>query len=177
MNLFTASFILSFFPAATSVSAKESVLITIRSMLHESESAPITPSELKALNNTIAKIVPTLDKVVDRVCEKAGIPLPPDRNLRVSEERTLTCNPCGSFVAPWCFSSGAASSRCRRALIMHEAFTEDVVANLADDERRRHLQVASLCAEAIHDVTVAIDVPLPDGAKYTEQCFYEIISL
>jgi hypothetical protein len=31
----------------------------------------------------------------------------------------------------------------------------------------------SLCAEAKSDIATLINVPLPDGAAYIEQCYYE----
>jgi hypothetical protein len=64
---------------------------------------------------------------------------------------------------------------------MHEDLSEEAIANLNEEDRRRHLQISTLCQEAkagvastIQEATKEGVVPLPDGGKFVEQCFYEI---
>ena len=63
---------------------------------------------------------------------------------------------------------------------MHEDLSEEAIANLNEDDRRRHLQIAALCEEAKTGVSSAISeaesdgiVPVPAGSEFVEQCFYE----
>ena len=63
---------------------------------------------------------------------------------------------------------------------MHEDLSEEAIANLSENDRRRHLQVAELCEEAKTGISTAISraesdgtIPVPDGAEFVEQCFYE----
>ena len=163
-----------------SVSAEETYLIAIRSLLHVEE--PISAAELQAIDNAMNEIGTDLDIVVDEVVTEHAAPS--TRKLRVSDDRKLTCSPCTGWPANYsgCWVSGIYRDRCRRALTMHEDLSEDAIADLGEDDRRRHLQISTMCQEAKTGVSSAIQeatsegiVPLPEGGKFVEQCFYEIV--
>ena len=162
-----------------STSAEETILIAIRTLLlaNETLSAP----ELQAINLGMNKIETELTIVVEGVVADAT--LPPVRKLRVNDDRKLSCAPCLYYPSYYtgCWVSGIWRERCRRALTMHEDLTEEAVADLNEDDRRRHLQISTLCQEAKTGVASSIQeatsegvVPLPDGSKFVEQCFYEV---
>lgn len=163
----------------TSISAEETYLIAIRTLLHVDE--PLPAPKLEAINDAMEKIGTELDIVVEDVVVDVGVP--PVRKLRVDDDRKLNCAPCLYYPSYYtgCWVNGIWRDRCRRALTMHEDLTEDAIADLNEDDRRRHLQISTLCQEAKSGVSTTLDeaasngvVPLPEGGTFVEQCFYEI---
>lgn len=161
-----------------SASAEENIFIEIRTLLYVA--GTISAPKLKAIDTAMNEIGTKLDNEVKKVLADAAVP--PVRNLRVHDGRKL-CNPCSGYPSKYdgCWVSGTYVTRCRRALTMHEDLSEDDIANLNEDDRRCHLEVAALCQEAKTGVSSTIVeaasegvVPLPDGSKLVEQCFYEI---
>jgi hypothetical protein len=173
MKLSFGSTVLSLFATLTASAFAQECTITaffVESRLHVSE--PISVVELSAIADAVEEIKPTLNAAIETILEKADTAVPSNRNLRANDERQLPCAVCTHMPPPWCFSSGTTADRCRRALTVHEELSEEAVVKLEEGERRRHLQVSSLCLEAKRDIADLIDVALPEGAKYIEQCLY-----
>jgi hypothetical protein len=166
-------------PFLSLVSADESIFVAIRTLLRVED--PISAPELQAIDEAMNAIGTELDTIVKEAIADFDV-VPPTRNLRVGDDRELNCSPCRYYPSYYtgCWVNGIWRDRCRRGLTMHEDLSEAAIANLSDDDRRRHLQVAALCAEAKTGVSAAIEdaesdgiVPVPEGAEFVEQCFYE----
>jgi hypothetical protein len=160
-------------------SAEDVIFIAVRTLLHVEE--PLSAPEMNAIDNAMHDIEKEIDTVLEDVA--AGMEVPPVRNLRVDNDRRLNCAPCNGFPSYYtgCWVNFIWRDRCKRALTMHEDLSEDAIADLNENNRRRHLQISTLCEEAkagvastIEDATREGVVPLPDGGKFVEQCFYEI---
>jgi hypothetical protein len=160
------------------VSAEETIFIAIRTLLRVED--PISAPELQAIDTAMNAMGTELDSVVKEVI--ADFNVPPARNLRIADDRALGCAPCLYYPSYYtgCWVNGVWKDRCRRGLTMHEDLSEEAIANLNEADRRRHLQVAALCDEAKTGVSSVIVeaksdgiVPVPEGAEFVEQCFYE----
>jgi hypothetical protein len=165
----------------SSASADEAIYIAIRTLIRVEES--LSKSEINAIDTAMHNIKTELDNVVKEVV--SNVTVPAARYLRVGDDRKLPCsNACQYYPPNWtmCYVSGVWIDRCRRALTMHNDLTEEEVADLNEDDRRRHLQISSLCKEAKMGIASVIGeaeseglIPFPPDSKFAEQCFYEII--
>jgi hypothetical protein len=178
MKLSSASIVFYFVASmATSVSADD-LIIAIRTGLLVSE--PLQPAEVQAIDVAMHNIGSDLDSIVEDVTSDA----PSTRNLRDNGERALRCNPCYGYPEWWagCWVSGVYYDQCRRDLALHQDLSEEDMAELNEEDRRRHLQVSQLCREAKVGISSAINdagnegtIPVPDGGHFIQQCLYEYI--
>jgi hypothetical protein len=160
-------------------SADDVIFMAVRTLLHVDE--PLPAPVMEAIDIAMNDIEPEIDAKLGDVA--AELEAPPARNLRVDNDRKLNCAPCNGYPSYYtgCWVNFVWRDRCRRALTMHEDLSEEAIANLNEVDRRRHLQISTLCqeakagvAETIKEATKEGVVPLPDGGKFVEQCFYEI---
>jgi hypothetical protein len=164
------------------VSAQDPVLMVVVTLYKTNGSAQSnTTSELPAIDAGMNAIKPLLDEVVtDVVAEQA-----PTRNLRSSIEREMpSCDPCPGFHEdyPGCWVNGVWKRQCRRGLTIHQDLSDEAIAELSEEDRRRHLYIVGLCSEAKTDVSVAIGeaqdmgiVPVPESGTLIEKCLYEYV--
>ena len=165
-----------------SASADQNITIIVRAtMINE---VPLSNRTIKAIDTAMASLAPKLNHAVEAVSGEVfgNATIPDVRQLRVNDNRKLqrcvSCNQSG----PTCYIWPTSYPKCpgRRALTMHEKLSEDAILDLTDDDRRRHLQIATLCLEAtsgvnsiIHEAAKEGVVPLlPLGSKFVETCFY-----
>jgi hypothetical protein len=151
----------------SSVSANPSIVI--RTLIGGNLTEAVTEEIVLGLES----IAPKVNNMVNDV---GG-----SRKLRVRDDRRLqSCTNLCEFYPPRftiCHINGLP--RCRRALTMHEDLLEEEIADLNEDDRRRHLAIAALCQEAKSEVASAIGeaeregiVPIPPDSTVVEQCFY-----
>jgi hypothetical protein len=182
MKLFSGKIVLALIALlVSSVSAEETILVAIRTLIHIEE--PLSKTEILAIDAAMNNIGTELDNVVKEVV--ANVTVPVTRKLRVGDDRKLNCAPCLFFPPFWtmCYVNGVWRDRCRRALTMHEDLSEEEVADLNEDDRRRHLHISNLCEKAKAGVTSVIEeaeskgiIPVPSDSQFAEQCFYEIVN-
>jgi hypothetical protein len=162
------------------VSAQETIPdIFVLTLIHLEE--PLTQPEIHAIDTAMYGIKSDLDNVVKDVV--ADTTVPSTRTLRVGDDRKLPCsNACQHYASFYtmCYVNGVWVDRCRRDLTMHEDLSEEEVADLNEDDRRRHLQLSTLCKEAKTGIASAIGeakseglIPIPPGSTITEKCYYE----
>jgi hypothetical protein len=150
----------------SSVSANPSILI--RTLIGGNLTEAVTEEIVVGLES----IAPKVDNMVNDV---GG-----SRKLRVRVDRRLPCtNLCEYYPPRFTICHINGMERCRRALTMHEDLLEEEIADLNEDDRRRHLTIAALCHEAKSEVASAMDeaereglVPIPPDSTVVEQCFY-----
>jgi hypothetical protein len=157
--------------------AEESLYVVIRTLIRVEET--LSASEQHAIDTAMHSIKPELDNAVKEVIANATSPS--TRKLRV--DRKLPCsNACRYYPPNWtmCYVNGVWIDRCRRELTMHEDLSEEEVADLNEEDRRRHLEIAALCEEAKTAVAAVIEdaesegiIPVPPDREIAEQCFYE----
>lgn len=140
--------------------------------------SPIPENELRVIDNAMNALHTELDEIVAEV--NAAIPEPPARKLRGSA-RILPCNACAHVAAsyPGCWVNGVFRERCDRELSFHEDLSEEEIAKLSEEDRRRHLEVAVLCDEAKVGIASAVleneikgVIPVPTGGEFIERCLF-----
>lgn len=161
-----------------SVAVEESVYVVIRTLIRVEET--LSAPELEAIDAGMNNLGTELDNVVKDVI--ADFEVPPNRNLRINDRKLACSRACRYFPPNWtmCYVNGVWIDRCRRELTLHEDLSEEELANLNEDDRRRHLQIEALCQEATTAVASVIEgatseglVPIPPNSTMAEQCFYE----
>jgi hypothetical protein len=181
MKFSTTNIVLALAASATmQVAAQDPVLMVVVTLYKPNGSAPSnSTSELQAINVGMNTIKPVLDEVVTEVVAEQV----PTRNLRSSIEREMaSCDPCPGFAEsyPGCWVNGIWKRQCRRGLTIHQDLSDEAVAELSEEDRRRHLYIVGLCSEAKSGVSVAIEeaqdmgvVPIPESGTFIEKCLYE----
>ena len=166
---------------AALVSAEQEIFMVVRTLIHFEETLPAT--ELRKIGRAINGMRSELDNVVKDVIVNATIPSL--RYLRVGDDRKLPCSSACGHISYYtlCYVSGVWMDRCRRGLTMHEDLAEEKITELNEDDRRRHLQISTLCEEAKEGVASAISnatsegiIPLPPNSTVVEECYYEILT-
>jgi hypothetical protein len=163
------------------VSAQDSVAVVVVT-LYETNGSELSNStaELQAINDGMIEIKYVLDELVTDVVDEHA----PVRNLRSGVERKMPqhCDPCYGFHEdyPGCWVNGVWKRQCDRALTIHQDISDAALAELSEEDRRRHLYVVGLCKEAKTGVTVAIGeaqdegiLPVPASGTFIEKCLYE----
>lgn len=95
-------------------------------------------------------IRPKLDNAVENVV--AEVVVPPVRQRR-SQVGLLSLHLHYQYH-PGCWVNGVYTDRCRRPLTLHEDLSEDAIADLSRDDRRRRLQNQKL------EVSSKIEIPV-----------------
>jgi hypothetical protein len=93
-----------------------------------------------------------------------------------------SCNPCVGWPAgSYCYWNGQWRPACRRQLQIHQKLSHDELSALSDDDRRRHIQINTMCDEAVADVVDAIETDIQQGANtaqislFSLHCMYDVV--
>ena len=159
------------------VSSEEIIYLAIRTLLIADE--PLPAATINEIDEAMTSLQTELSTIVDDVAAEVNTAPPPVRSLR-----GLTCSQCQGYPV-WVLGCWVSATiwrpKCDRVLKEHKDLSDEEVAGLNEDDRRRHLQISALCSEAKAGVSNAIteaessgSIPLPEGGSFIEQCLYEI---
>jgi hypothetical protein len=164
------------------VSAQDVAMVVITLYKLNDSVLSNSTAELQAIDAGMNSIKYVLDEVVTEVVDEHA----PARHLRSGVERKMPqhCDPCYGFHEdyPGCYVNGVWKRQCDRALTIHQDISDAAIAELSEEDRRRHLYVVGLCKEAKTGVTVAIGeaqdkgiLPVPESGTLIEKCLYEYV--
>lgn len=148
----------------------------------------VTPTQLESLVASMEALKPSLDSEIEAIALEAEGTF----NGRMLRSRSLqSCNPCLGFpTGYYCWWNGKRRPACRRneegaalALQVFKPLNDEELQKLNEEDRRRHLQVASMCGEAKADVETAINQEIEAGEIFVpsdaleKHCVYDIEGL
>jgi hypothetical protein len=100
-------------------------------------------------------------------------------NLRGRELQS--CNYCPGFPTGfYCWVNGVRRPACRREMTVHETLDEAKLSEMSEDDRQRHLQAGSMCADAKADVVSVIKAKIAAGvvtapySSFSFECLYSV---
>jgi hypothetical protein len=164
------------------VSAQDVAMVVVTLYKTNGSELSNSTAELQAINDGMIDMKYLLDELVTDVVDEHA----PVRNLRSGVERKMQrhCDPCYGFHEdyPGCWVNGVWKRQCDRALTIHQDISDAALAELSEEDRRRHLYVVGLCKEAKTGVTEAIGeaqdkgiLPVPESGTLIEKCLYEYV--
>jgi hypothetical protein len=164
------------------VSAQDVAMVVVTLYKTNGSELSNSTAELQAINDGMIDIKYELDELVTDVVDEHL----PTRNLRSGVERKMprNCDPCYGWNDDFdgCWVSGVWKRQCQRGLTIHQDISDAALAELSEEDRRRHLYVVGLCKEAKTGVTVAIGeaqdkgiLPIPESGTLIEKCLYEYV--